>query len=418
MTKTHSSHSVARNLDEADPLTAWRGRFHYPDTPTTIYLTGNSLGLQPRSARGAIEARMAEWDALGVRGWHETDWMTTERDLAASMARIVGARSAEVAVGGTLTGNLHQLMASFYRPAGGRTRILMEADAFPSDQYAVASQVAWHGLDPATEIIAVPGNDAAFCAAIDEHGSGIALVLLAGINYYTGRVYDMQSITSSARTVGALMGLDLAHAAGNVPMALHDWDVDFAAWCGYKYLNGGPGAPAAFFVHERHHQATTPRLAGWWGHDPETRFEMPDRCSPAKGAAGWQISTPSILALAPLKASLAMFDELGMEDLSQRSQRLTAFLAELVRERLAGAVDIVTPPQRGAQLSLRVRGGRRTFDRLSALGVVCDWREPDVIRAAPVPLYNTFAEMADFVELLLASLPESDRNAAAYLSRM
>lgn len=407
MTKSHPSHHIARDLDKADPLSAWRGRFHYPDAPTTIYLTGNSLGLQPRSARAAVEARMAEWDSLGVRGWHETDWMTTERALATSMAGIVGARPDEVAVGGTLTGNLHHLMASFYRPADGPTRILMEADAFPSDQYAVASQVRWHGLNPDVEVIAVPGDDEAFCRAIEEHGSTVALVLLAGINYYTGRVYDMRSIVTAARSAGAVVGLDLAHAAGNVELALHEWDVDFAAWCGYKYLNGGPGAPAAFFVHERHHTADTPRLAGWWGHDPTTRFQMPDRFSPAPGAAGWQISTPSILALAPLAASLAMFDELGMDRLVDRSQRITGFLARLVSERLAGAVEIVTPPERGAQLSLRVDGGRGTFERLSALGVVCDWREPDVIRAAPVPLYNTFGEMAEFVEMLLASLPDS-----------
>ncbi len=355
---------------------------------------------------------MAEWDALGVRGWHETDWMATEGDLAASMAGIVGARPGEVAVGSTLTGNLHRLMASFYRPADGRTRILMEADAFPSDQYAVASQVRWHGLDPAAEIVAVPGGDTAFDQAVAEHGPHLALVLLAGINYYTGRVYDMRSIAASTRAAGAVMGLDLAHAAGNVKLALHDWDVDFAAWCGYKYLNGGPGAPAAFFVHERHHTATTPRLAGWWGHDPATRFQMPDEFSPAPGAAGWQISTPSILSLAPLTASLAMFDELGMDRLSERSQRMTDFLATLVGERLAGAVEIVTPPERGAQLSLRVRGGRGTYDRLSALGVVCDWREPDVIRAAPVPLYNTFSEIAEFVELLSASLPDPGKNVA------
>ncbi|MFT4605856.1 MAG: kynureninase [Rhodothermales bacterium] len=406
MTKSHPSHQIAGHLDAADPLTAVRGRFHYPDPPTTVYLTGNSLGLQPRSARAAIEARMAEWGALGVRGWHETDWMATERDLAASMAGIVGAMPSEVAVGGTLTGNLHNLMAGFYRPEGGRTRILMEADAFPSDQYAVASQVQWHGLDPASEVLAVPGGDAALEQAIERHGSSIALVLLAGANYYTGRVYDMRSIAAATRQAGAVVGLDLAHAAGNVKLNLHNWDVDFAAWCGYKYLNGGPGAPAAFFVHERHHLATTPRLAGWWGHDPETRFRMPDQFSPAPGAAGWQISTPSILALAPLTASLALFDELGMERLSERSQRLTAFLAELVQERLAGSVEIVTPLARGAQLSLRVKGGRGTFDRLSARGVVCDWREPDVIRAAPVPLYNTFSELADFVEMLKGSLPD------------
>lgn len=400
----------ARSLDAKDPLTALRGRFHYPErvgpgVPETIYLTGNSLGLQPRAARRALENRVAQWDALAVRAWHDADWMDLERKLARLMAPIVGARPDEVAVGGSLTANLHHLMATFYRPSGERYQILMEADAFPSDQYAMASQLHWHGVDPKSGIVKISGGDEAIVDALEKGGDSVALVLLAGINYYTGRVFDMQRIAEKARVAGAVVGLDLAHAAGNVELRLHDWDVDFAAWCGYKYLNGGPGAPAAFFVHDQHHHTEAPRLAGWWGHDPDTRFQMPDTFAPAPGAAGWQISTPSVLALAPLETSLSLFEEVGMASLADRSRRLTAFLDRILRETLADGVTILTPPQRGAQLSLQVQGGRETFDRLSASGVVCDWREPDVIRAAPVPSYNTFSELVEFAIRLAAALP-------------
>ncbi|NNE71092.1 MAG: kynureninase [Rhodothermales bacterium] len=412
MNPLESLASEAARLDAADPLTPLRGRFHHPDPLTPggdhiIYLTGNSLGLQPRSARRALEERMVQWDSMAVRAWHDADWMDIEASLAELMAPIVGANPAEVAVGGSLTANIHHLMATFYRPADGRTKILMEADAFPSDQYAVASQVDWHGLVPSAEVVMVEGDDDAVLEAIEIHRESLALVLLAGINYYTGRVFDMGRISAAARSAGATVGLDLAHAAGNVPLRLHDWNVDFAAWCGYKYLNGGPGAPAAFFVHEQHHGTEAPRLAGWWGHDPASRFLMPDAFSPAPGAAGWQISTPSVLALAPLEASLSLFREVGFERLVARSRRLTAFLDRAIQEALGTRVRVLTPPERGAQLSLKVEGGRTTFERLSAAGVVCDWREPDVIRAAPVPMYNSFGEMVEFCERLGASLPDS-----------
>lgn len=410
MTALDSLSLEARALDAKDPLTALRGRFHYPDpvtpdAPETIYLTGNSLGLQPRAARRAIENRIAQWDALAVRAWHDADWMDLERKLAHLMTPLVGARPDEVAVGGSLTANLHHLMATFYRPSDGRYQILMEADAFPSDQYAVASQLRWHGLEPGSGVVTVSGGDDSIVDTLERQGDTVALVLLAGINYYSGRVYDMKRIAAKARTAGAVVGLDLAHAAGNVELHLHDWDIDFAAWCGYKYLNGGPGAPAALFVHDRHHHTDAPRLAGWWGHDPDSRFQMPDTFSPAPGAAGWQISTPSVLALAPLEASLAVFAEIGMAAITDRSRRLTGFLDRIISETLADRVTILTPPQRGAQLSLQVQGGRDTFDRLSASGVVCDWREPDVIRAAPVPSYNTFSELVDFAGRLAAALP-------------
>ncbi|MBO6576546.1 MAG: kynureninase [Rhodothermales bacterium] len=398
----------AYELDAGDALWRQRARFLRPGDDV-IYLAGNSLGLQPRGARALLDHRLREWGEAAVLAWHDSDWMEVEDAVAASMARIVGARPHEVAVTGTLTVNLHLLMASFYRPAGTRTAILMEPDAFPSDQYAAAGQAAWHGLTPSEHVLtAEAGTDEGLIEALDRFGDRIALVLLSGVNYYTGRVFDMQRVTEHARAAGCLVGLDLAHAAGNVPLYLHDWDVDFAAWCGYKYLNGGPGAPAALFVHERHHTADLPRLAGWWGHDPASRFQMPDRFLPARGASGWQVSTPSVLALAPLQASMAMFDEVGMPALLEKSRKLTGFLSELIVHK-SPAVEIITPQARGAQLSLKVPGGRATFDALRALGVVCDWREPDVIRVAPTPFYNGFAEMVRFVDRLERALSEAGR---------
>ena len=351
---------------------------------------------------------MRQWEEEAVEAWHDADWMEIDRTLAARSARVVGAHAHEVAVGGTLTGNLHVLMASFFRPAGDRTKILMEAGAFPSDRYAAAGQLGWHGLDPASHLLEAPDTES-LLSAIEKKGQEIALVLLAGINYYDGRCFDMAAITRAAQARGAVMGLDLAHAAGNVPLRLHEWGPDFAAWCGYKYLNGGPGAPAGLFVHERHHDTSRPRLAGWWGHDLDTRFAMPARFKPAAGAAGWQISTPPVLGLAPLEASLAMFDEAGMDRIARKSAELTGFLETELGERLAGRVEILTPAARGAQLSLRVAGGKAVFERLGELGVVCDWREPDVIRVAPAPLYNRFSEMIAFVDRLEQALDQSSR---------
>ncbi len=355
-----------------------------------------------RSAQRAIEERLSEWAQRGVTGWRDAGWMTVEARLAKLSARIVGAAPAEVAVGGTLTGILHRLMTTFYRPSGSRKRILMENSPFPSDRYAAASQARLHGLDPGETIIIAPspGSNAGLLDILERCGEEIALVLLGGVNYYDGVAYDVPRIVSAARASGCVVGLDLAHAAGNVPLCLHDWDVDFAAWCGYKYLNGGPGAPAAFFVHERHHGTGRPRLAGWWGHDPDSRFDMPPDFRPAMGAAGWQISTPSIIALAPLHESLTLFDQVGMEAIVAKSRRLTGYLDQLIRSRLDGRVEITTSAHRGAQLSLRLENGAAVFSRLATLGVICDWREPDTIRVAPAPLYNSFLEMVDFVDRL------------------
>jgi kynureninase len=367
-----------------------------------VYLAGNSLGLQPRGVKRQLEARLAEWQEMAVNGWHQADWMSADGHIARRMAKIVGAREDEVAVSGTLTGNLHMLMASFYRPAGTRTKILMEATCFPSDRYAASSQIAWHGLDPNEHLISPesPTPSDTILQTLEREGNRVALVLVAGVNYLSGEVMDMAAITAAARGAGCMVGLDLAHAAGNVPMQLHDWKVDFAAWCGYKYLNGGPGAPAAYFVHERHHRAKQDRLAGWWGHHLDSRFQMPADFVPSKGAAGWLVSTPPILGLAALEASSVMFDEVGMERLARKSTRLTAYLDALVRQRLSDHVEIVTPASRGAQLSLRIRGGRRVFESLRTLGVMCDWREPDIVRVAPAPFYNSFGDLIQFADRL------------------
>lgn len=350
-----------------------------------------------------------EWEEMAVNGWHHADWMRADGLIARRMARIVGARDHEVAVSGTLTGNLHMLMASFYKPAGARTKILMEGTCFPSDRYAASSQIAWHGLDPQEHLISPESTTSTedILYTIEREGDRVALVLVAGLNYLSGEVLDMAAITGAARDAGCKVGLDLAHAAGNVPMQLHDWEVDFAAWCGYKYLNGGPGAPGAFFVHEDHHHDDLDRLAGWWGHNLESRFQMPPEFAPSKGAAGWLTSTPPVLGLAPLEASTALFEEVGMERLTEKSTRLTAYLDALVRLRLPGDVEIVTPASRGAQLSLRVSGGRRVFENLQTLGVICDWREPDIIRVAPAPFYNSFGDLIQFADRLQEAIREA-----------
>lgn len=402
--KTNTQDAAA--LDRSDPLRKYRGRFVFPEDARadhpTVYLTGNSLGLKVRGSDRRVNDRLQEWASLAVRGWHETDWMGVDRRLASSSARIVGAKPEEVCVSGTLTGNLHALLISFFRPTAGRSRVLMEHNPFPSDRYAVASQAGMHGLDPehvVLEAAPIPGGRG-ILEMIERHGPEIAVVLIGGINYYSGEAFDVAEITRRGQAAGCLVGIDLAHAAGNISLELHDWGVDFAAWCGYKYLNGGPGAPAGLFVHERHHNTDRPRLAGWWGHDASTRFAMPPGYVPEAGAAGWQTSTPPILGLAPLEASLALFDEVGIDAVVRKSRKLTGFLESLLASRLPDSVEILTPQSRGAQLSLSVRGGHDVFERLSALQVVCDWREPDVIRVAPAPLYNSFQEMEVFVDRL------------------
>jgi kynureninase len=414
---------AARARDAADPAAARRAEFHFPRRPDgaeVVYLCGNSLGLQPRRAGGDVAAFMAEWQRLGVLGYHDAtaDWLNLHERLAPTAAELAGARQAEVVVMNSLTINLHLLMASFFRPTGKRHAILIEQGAFPSDRYAVASQLGWHGRDPAASLVQVAPRAGEhllrhedLLAEIERLGSRLALVLLPGVQYRTGQRFDIAALTQAAHQVGAVAGFDLAHAIGNLPLALHDWNVDFAAWCSYKYLNGGPGATAGAFVHERHFDARAPRLSGWWGNDLETRFEMAEPFRPYRGAAGWQVSNHPLLGMVPLQASFAQFAAAGLPALRARSIALTGWLERLLETRLGGQIEILTPrdPEaRGAQLSVRLSGtlgsGRALFDRLLAEGLTCDWREPDVIRLAPAPMYNSYEDCWRAVDLIAGAL--------------
>ena len=413
-------------LDAEDPGASRRGEFHFPRTAggePVIYLCGNSLGLQPRRATEDVMRFMTEWQQLGVLGYHDpgADWLNLHERLAPTAAMLVGATIPEVIVMNSLTINLHLLMASFYRPTRERHVILIEHGAFPSDRYAVDSQLGWHGRDPATSLVQVAPRAGEhllrhedLVAEIERQGSRLALVLLPGIQYLTGQWLELKALVDSAHRVGAVIGFDLAHAVGNVPLSLHDWNADFAVWCSYKYLNGGPGATAGAFVHERHFGSKAPRLSGWWGNDLESRFEMAAEFRPYQGAAGWQVSNHPLLGMVPLQASFAQYAAAGLPTLRARSIALTGWLERLLEQRLGNRIEILTPrapASRGAQLSVRLcdsRGnGRALFDRLIARGLTCDWREPDVIRLAPAPLYNTYEDCWRAVALI-----ESELNAA------
>ncbi|MEU4382866.1 kynureninase [Micromonospora echinofusca] len=419
----------ARRLDAADP--GHRHLFHVPPAdggrhPEAAYLAGNSLGLQPRATRDELAADLAAWSRLGVEGHLEGErpWLPYHELLTAPAARLVGATPAEVVVMNSLTVNLHLLMVSFYRPAGARTRIVIEDSTFPSDSYAVRSQARFHGLDPDTTVVRLrprAGEDTlrtedvtAFLAA---EGDTVALVLLGGVNYLTGELMDIPAITAAGRAAGAVVGWDLAHAAGNVPLALHDWDVDFAAWCSYKYLNSGPGALAGVFVHERHlGDADLPRFEGWWSTEAATRFEMTPVSRPPATVEAWQISNPPIFAMGPVRTSLELFDAVGMPALRERSLRLTGYLAGLFDEVTANRpLTVVTPREperRGCQLSVRIGAGSAAelAKRLRhEHGVIADAREPDIIRFAPVPLYSTFHDCWRAAEALAATVAEVNR---------
>ena len=409
------THAIA--LDAADPLRPLRNEFLIPrhGGGEQTYFVGNSLGLQPRGAQAAVQEVMKQWGELAVEGHFTgpTQWLSYHRLVSAQLARVVGALPSEVVAMNTLTVNLHLMMASFYRPTRERPAILIEAGAFPSDRHAVESQIRLHGFDPATDLIEVQPDEAAgtlsmdaIAAAIEQHGPRLALVLWPGVQYRTGQAFDLAAITRLAHAQGAVAGLDLAHAVGNLPLSLHDDGADFAVWCHYKYVNAGPGAVAGCFVHERHGASNLPRLAGWWGHEVATRFRMAPEFVPSAGAEGWQLSNPPVLALAPLRASLEQFDRAGgMAVLRAKSEKLTGFLDSLVRRRLGDVLEIITPAEparRGAQLSLRVAGGRERgrelFDYLRDTGILGDWREPDVIRISPAPLYNRYSDVLRFVE--------------------
>ncbi|HEY5802992.1 MAG TPA: kynureninase [Lysobacter sp.] len=407
--------AYAQALDAADPLRDMRAQFLIPqhDGADQAYFVGNSLGLQPRGARRHVEEVLDKWAAEAVEGHFTGDaqWMAYHQLVRESLARLVGAKQVEVVAMNTLTVNLHLMMVSFYKPTRERPAILIEAGAFPSDRHAVASQIGFHGFDPATDLIELEADEAdgtismgAIERAIAEHGPRLALVLWPGVQYRTGQAFDLAAIARLAHAQGAVCGFDLAHGVGNLELALHDSGVDFAVWCHYKYLNSGPGAVAGCFVHERHANSDRPRFAGWWGHEADTRFRMGPQFVPTPGAEGWQLSNPPILGLAPLRASLELYDQAGMSALRAKSIRITGYLESLIRLRLADTLQVVTPAQperRGCQLSLRVIGGRERgrdlFEYLARNGVLGDWREPDVIRISPAPLYNRYADVLRFV---------------------
>ena len=418
-----NSLQFAQEQDQKNPLAAYREKFYIPKDKNgkdLIYFTGNSLGLQPKSAKDYIDVELKDWAELGVEGhFHgKNPWFSYHKMFEAPVARLVGALPHEVTVMNTLTTNLHLMMVSFYRPTKERFKILVEAAAFPSDQYAVESQVRFHGFDPDKAIIEVFPHEGEYVIRtedilqkIEEHKNELALVMIGGVNYYTGQAFEMQKIAEAAHKAGALAGFDLAHAAGNLNLQLHDWDVDFAVWCSYKYLNSGPGGVSGLFVHERWaDDSTIPRFAGWWGYDEGTRFQMKKGFMHQHGAAGWQLSNAQIFPMAIHKASLDIFDEVGMKALREKSDELTGFLEFLINENMQerGEVSfkIITPSDpkhRGAQLSiLALENGKALFQKLTDNGVIADWREPNVIRVAPVPLYNTFEDVYRFVEILFS----------------
>ena len=416
MTQFRTDPDFARDMDAADALAPFRAQFHIPKTKDgndCLYFCGNSLGLQPKSLKSAIDQELLDWQTFGVEGhWNaKTPWMPYHEFLTESLAKLVGAKPSEVVAMNTLSVNLHLMMVSFYRPTKERYKIVIEGQAFPSDQYAVASQIKFHGFDPEDALIELKPRAGEKTmrtedieALIDREGDSIALIMLGGVNYYTGQLFDMKRITAAGHKKGCMVGFDLAHAAGNAPLQLHDWDVDFACWCSYKYLNSGPGSIAGCFVHERHaNKPDLPRFAGWWGHDKTTRFKMGPDFHPIPGAEGWQLSNPPILSLVAVKTSLEIFDKAGMKALREKSLKLTSYMEFLLDSLQSNAFSIMTPrnsDERGCQLSIVVhQGGRKVFEALEAQGVICDWREPDCIRVAPVPLYNSFADVYHFVRL-------------------
>jgi kynureninase len=415
----------ARLKDEQDPLRSFRDRFHFPSylNNPIIYLTGNSLGLQPKSAKKYIEEELEDWAKYGVEGHFHSrrPWYSYHEQLTEYTAEIVGAKPIEVVVTHSLTTNLHLLMVSFYQPKGKRTKILCEAKAFPSDHYALESQLRLHGLDPKEHLIEVWPRENEWLVReedilekISTLGDELAMVMIGGVQYYTGQLFDMHSITKAGHSVGATVGFDLAHAAGNVNLHLHEWGVDFAAWCGYKYLNSSPGGVSGMFVHERHaHRDDFVRLAGWWGHDKSVRFKMEPGFQPMAGAEGWQLSNAPVLGMAAHLASLEIFHEAGMERIGRKRDELTAYLEFVIhniseQHKTRAEFELITPSdktKRGAQLSIMAKGqGRKLFDALTKQGVVADWREPNVIRIAPAPLYNSFEDCYRFGELLARAI--------------
>lgn len=419
--------SFALELDAQDRLGDFQKWFLFPETngAKNVYFLGNSLGLQPVSARLALAKVLQQWADLGVESFFKgkEPWLAFHQQLASKLAVIVGAKPSEISIMNQLSVNIHLMLASFYNPVGRRKKILIEAKAFPSDQYALDSFLRMLGADPKDVLIEISAgsendsiDDADIFRMIKQHGDDIALVFLGGVNYYTGQLFDIQKITAVAHEVGAVVGFDLAHAAGNVSLELHDWDVDFACWCSYKYLNAGPGAMGAVFINERFHKnQSMNRLAGWWGNKEENRFLMNRDFDPASDATGWQLSTPSILLFACLKASLSIFEHAGWNNILAKQDLMKRWLKflldDLIDADTSGAIKCLTPTSRGCQVSLYfAKNGKKVFEKITSKGFMVDWREPGVIRLAPVPLYNSFTEIWDFYEALRTILSEIKSN--------
>ena len=418
-----NTEEFARNLDEKDPLKGYRDAFHFPRVggKPVVYFTGNSLGLQPKRAQAFVDEIMKDWKELAVEGHFYADkpWWDYHERLVPSLSKVVGAREREITVMNTLTVNLHLLMVSFYRPEGSRFKILCEEKAFPSDQYMLQSQLRFHGYLPEEALIEVPKQPgehywrtADILEAIERHSDELAMVLMGGVNYYNGQVMEMEAITRAGKAAGAMVGWDLAHAAGNVELKLHDWDVDFASWCSYKYMNSGPGNASGVFIHERHlSNRDMPRFEGWWGNKKETRFLMHPSFDPIDSADAWQLSNPPVLALAPYLASLELFEEVGMDALIEKRDRIVAYLEFILHEidrEVESTFEIITPARaRGCQLSVFLHGeGRPLFDYLMENGVITDWREPNVIRLAPAPFYCSYSDMFRFGQILKKGILE------------
>ena len=409
----NSSRESALELDNKDPLLSYNDKFHFPvqeNGNKHIYLCGNSLGLQAKITESYVKQELDDWKALGVEGhFHaQNPWLPYHEFLSESYSKIVGSKKSEVIAMNTLSVNLHLMMVSFYRPNETKNKIIIEGDAFPSDIYAVESHMKHHGIDPSESLIKLRPREGEVIIrlediinVIEQNSESVSLIMLGGVNYYTGQLFDMKKITQVAHNHGILVGFDLAHAVGNVLLLLHDWNVDFAVWCSYKYLNSGPGSVAGAFIHERHHNKNLERFAGWWGHDKESRFKMPDQFQPIQTAEGWQLSNPSILSLAAVRASLSLFDEVGMSQLITKSKNLTSYLVFLLNQIPTDRINIITPEQRGCQISISVKNGNKDlFNEITKRGVIADWREPDVIRVAPVPLYNSYLDVYNFYQVL------------------
>lgn len=410
--------AFAQARDAADALRGFRTEFHFPqhEGRDVLYFTGNSLGLQPKAAADALKQELDDWARFGVEGHFHAKhpWYSYHEELTPSLARLVGALPEEVVAMNQLTSNLHFLMVSFYRPSGKRKKILTEQRPFPSDTYAFASQIAFHGGDPENDLVEVQPRAGEhtlrtedIIAQINELGEELALVCFGGVNFYTGQAFDMAAITIAAHAVGAIAGFDLAHAAGNLHLKLHDWNVDFACWCSYKYLNSGPGSVAGAFVHQRHLGKDLPLFAGWWGHDKAERFKMERTFKPMPTAEAWQVSNAPVFSMAMHRVALEQFDRVGIANLRIKSEQLTGYLAFIIAEveRTTGTrLEVITPSepdQRGCQLSILAHGhGKALFNRITERGVIADWREPNVIRVAPVPLYNSFEDVVRFGQIL------------------